>query len=55
MNMVLSETGNLGGRAGLGECVKKSLAFSKYRSPAECWKCVPVAWEIFWARIIDPD
>lgn len=45
MEMLLSETGNVGGRVGLAECVEKSLAFSKWRSPAECWQSVPVARE----------
>lgn len=43
MEMVLSETGNSGGGVGLRECVEENLAFSEWRSPAECRKCVPVA------------
>lgn len=44
MERLVPETGNPGGIIGLGECVeKKSLDFSKWRSPAESWKCGPAA------------
>lgn len=40
-------------RIGLGVCVDKSLAFSKRRSPAECWRHRIEAQAISWARNID--
>lgn len=47
MERLVLETGNPRAITGLGECVEKnSLGFSKWRSPAECWKCGTAACEV---------